>query len=68
MEARAIYYHKNYNTFKEYNKGEIPYEITADVPNNWSNDKIWEEANKPCAIRSGYYLNRIELKNRAIKL
>lgn len=63
MEMRAIYIHKDYNAFAEICKGQTPYEIIADVPDNMTGQQIWDEANKPAAKKQGYYLHRIERRD-----
>lgn len=57
-KIQAVYRHKDYNAFEELDskRGKPPYEIVADVPDDWTDEQIWDEANKETAKRSGYEL------------
>jgi hypothetical protein len=62
MKIQAIYYHEDYNAFKEFNKGKPPYEIEVDIPNNLSLEQVKEEAKKPSALKDGYSLHELNMK------
>ena len=57
-KIQAIYRHKDYNSFIENPKSSLrPYEIVVDLPDNLTDDQIWNEANKESAKKIGYELS-----------
>ncbi len=60
MVYKAIYIHKDYNSFKDKYKGLPLYEITANIPDNYTEDEIRVEANRDECKKIGYKLHSLE--------
>ena len=65
-KIQAIYIHKDYNAFEELDskRGKSPYEIIANVPDDWTEEQIYNEANKESAKRDGYELRKIKILDK----